>query len=219
MIHLPRVEWKLLACKNGASPDCTIVVVYSHVDVSSSVIFRQYFTRSPDNCETFTFWWCLVLTILCIYLQVCSDFCFALSLCSFVLCLSHLLLAFLLFCCVVCRRLWYHTSRNLGVWLFPSPVPLLPHLPSSILHFSGLLVTPDDRPIPSLSHMFNFHSSRNFFLDAMSLHFHFFAFFCQWELKVRFLLTRGTTFKSPLFCLQVCFFCDHVWTRAKENNI
>ena len=27
MLQLPRVEWKLLACKNGASPDCIIVVV------------------------------------------------------------------------------------------------------------------------------------------------------------------------------------------------
>ena len=27
MIQLPRVEWRLLACENGASPDCIIVVV------------------------------------------------------------------------------------------------------------------------------------------------------------------------------------------------
>ena len=27
MIQLPRVGWRLLACENGASPDCTIVVV------------------------------------------------------------------------------------------------------------------------------------------------------------------------------------------------
>ena len=27
MIQLPRVGWRLLACKNGASPDCIIVVV------------------------------------------------------------------------------------------------------------------------------------------------------------------------------------------------
>ena len=26
MIQLPRVGWRLLACKNGASPDCIIVV-------------------------------------------------------------------------------------------------------------------------------------------------------------------------------------------------
>ena len=28
MIQLPRVEWRLLACSNGASPDCIIVVVF-----------------------------------------------------------------------------------------------------------------------------------------------------------------------------------------------
>ena len=27
MIQLPRVGWRLLACKNGASPDCIIVFV------------------------------------------------------------------------------------------------------------------------------------------------------------------------------------------------
>ena len=27
MLQLPRVEWRLLACENGASPDCIIVVV------------------------------------------------------------------------------------------------------------------------------------------------------------------------------------------------
>ena len=27
MLQLPRVGWRLLACKNGASPDCIIVVV------------------------------------------------------------------------------------------------------------------------------------------------------------------------------------------------
>ena len=27
MIQLPRVGWRLLACQNGASPDCIIVVV------------------------------------------------------------------------------------------------------------------------------------------------------------------------------------------------
>ena len=27
MIQLPRVGWRLLACENGASPDCIIIVV------------------------------------------------------------------------------------------------------------------------------------------------------------------------------------------------
>ena len=27
MLQLPRVGWRLLACQNGASPDCIIVVV------------------------------------------------------------------------------------------------------------------------------------------------------------------------------------------------
>ena len=27
MLQLPRVGWRLLACENGASPDCIIVVV------------------------------------------------------------------------------------------------------------------------------------------------------------------------------------------------
>ena len=31
MLQLPRVGWRLLACENGASPDCTIVVVGTHV--------------------------------------------------------------------------------------------------------------------------------------------------------------------------------------------
>ena len=32
MIQLPRVGWRLVACENGASPDCTIVVVLSDAD-------------------------------------------------------------------------------------------------------------------------------------------------------------------------------------------
>ena len=33
MIQLPRVNWRLLACGNGASPDCIIVVVVSLIFV------------------------------------------------------------------------------------------------------------------------------------------------------------------------------------------
>ena len=42
MIQLPRVGWKLLACENGASPDCIIVVVMemtsTHVSVHKRTI-------------------------------------------------------------------------------------------------------------------------------------------------------------------------------------
>ena len=48
MIQLPRVAWKLLACKNGASPDCIIVVVS---DIQEMCIrpTEHYLARSGES--------------------------------------------------------------------------------------------------------------------------------------------------------------------------
>ena len=41
MIQLPREEWKLLACQNGASPDCIIVVVVEWLYYSKRVVIDK----------------------------------------------------------------------------------------------------------------------------------------------------------------------------------
>ena len=37
MLQLPRVGWRLLACKNGTSPDCTTIVVFVVVAVVQTI--------------------------------------------------------------------------------------------------------------------------------------------------------------------------------------
>ena len=42
MLQLPRVRWRLLACLNGASPDCIIIIVVVVVVVSECAFKRVY---------------------------------------------------------------------------------------------------------------------------------------------------------------------------------
>ena len=42
MLQLPRVGWRLLACKNGASPDCIIVVVVEWLYYSKRIIIVRW---------------------------------------------------------------------------------------------------------------------------------------------------------------------------------
>ena len=39
MLQLPRVKWRILACKNGASPDCIIAAVVVVVVGGVAVVF------------------------------------------------------------------------------------------------------------------------------------------------------------------------------------
>ena len=41
MLQLPRVAWRLLACENGASPDCIIVVVVSDAGLDDRCVWPQ----------------------------------------------------------------------------------------------------------------------------------------------------------------------------------
>ena len=50
MLQLPRVAWRLLACKNGASPDCIIVVVVEWLYYSKRIII----VRSADLSDFFS---------------------------------------------------------------------------------------------------------------------------------------------------------------------
>ena len=45
MLQLPRVEWRLLACENGASPDCFIVVVV----ISDTVDHEKSYVNSSEH--------------------------------------------------------------------------------------------------------------------------------------------------------------------------
>ena len=38
MLQLPRVGWRLLACQNGASPDCIVVAVFAVFAVVAVVL-------------------------------------------------------------------------------------------------------------------------------------------------------------------------------------
>ena len=52
MLQLPRVGWRLLACQNGASPDCIIVVVVVVVVVVVDVVVVVVFMSALCVCIT-----------------------------------------------------------------------------------------------------------------------------------------------------------------------
>ena len=48
MIQLPRVGWRLLACKSGASPDCNIVVVVLDTGKNEQCVWPQSATTMHE---------------------------------------------------------------------------------------------------------------------------------------------------------------------------
>ena len=52
MLQLPRVVWRLLACENGASPDCIIVAVAVAVAAAAAAAAAAVVVVVSDTCES-----------------------------------------------------------------------------------------------------------------------------------------------------------------------
>ena len=83
MLQLPRVGWRLLACYNGASPDCIIVVFV--VVVFVVVVFVVVFVVCCCCCLLFVVVCCCLLLFVVVFVVCCCCLLFVVVCCCLLL--------------------------------------------------------------------------------------------------------------------------------------